>query len=516
MADRPTLYERFAASADTHGDRTALETGGRTLTYTELRSLAEHNAARLLAALDGRRPARVGILAGRGVAAYASYLAAQRLGATVVPLNPDSAPDRVTAVLAAARPDVVLTDRNTTPACPVVAFEEPADGSFDRLPKDVSVPDPDAIAYIVFTSGSTGTPKGVPVRQRNAAAMLDYAIDRYDIGPDSRVSQTFDLTFDPTAWDLFTAWGAGAALVVPARGELARPASFIARARITHWFSVPSLISYALRLRDLAPGSMPGLRWSLFGGEQLTLEQAAAWREAAPGSVLENLYGPTEVTVSCTQYRLPTEPADWPVTANGTVPIGTPYPHLDFLVLGEDGRPADEGELCLRGPQRFPGYLDPGENPGRFVRFDGREASVYEDREAPGEELYYRTGDRVRVGAGGALLHLGRLDHQVKVAGHRVELGEIEAALRAAEGVAEAVVTVLKAAPGAEPTLEAAYTGAPRDPLALRAELSGRLPAYMLPRAFTHFETFPLNANRKIDRLAVTARLAEPHPDTAW
>lgn len=516
MADRPTLYERFAASADTHGDRTALETGGRTLTYTELRSLAEHNAARLLAALDGRRPARVGILAGRGVAAYASYLAAQRLGATVVPLNPDSAPDRVTAVLAAARPDAVLTDRNTALTCPVVAFEESADGSFDRPPRT----SPSRIPTRSRTSSSRPAPPAPPRASRCASATRPRCSTTPSTATTSaRTAASPRPSTSPSTPPRGTCSPPGA----PERPWSSPPAanwrgrmSFIARARITHWFSVPSLISYALRLRDLAPGSMPGLRWSLFGGEQLTLEQAAAWREAAPGSVLENLYGPTEVTVSCTQFRLPAEPADWPVTANGTVPIGTPYPHLDFLVLGEDGRPADEGELCLRGPQRFPGYLDPGENPGRFLRFDGREASVYEDREAPGEELYYRTGDRVRVGAGGALLHLGRLDHQVKVAGHRVELGEIEAALRAAEGVAEAVVTVLKAAPGAEPTLEAAYTGAPRDPLALRAELSGRLPAYMLPRAFTHFETFPLNANRKIDRLAVTARLAEPHPDTAW
>ncbi|MFD8820448.1 AMP-binding protein, partial [Streptomyces sp. NPDC059627] len=391
--------------------------------------------------------------------------------------------------------------------CPVLPFTEDGDPPGDLPPHR---PSPDAIAYIVFTSGSTGTPKGVPVLQRNAAAMLDHATDRYGIGPGSRVSQSFDLTFDPTAWDMFTAWSTGAALVVPARSELVRPARFIREHRVTHWFSVPSVITYARRLRDLGPDSMPGLRWTLFGGEPLTLEQATAWREAAPGSVLENLYGPTELTVSCTQYRLPADPAHWPATANGTVPIGTPYPHLDALVLDDDGREADEGELCLRGPQRFPGYLDPAENPGRFVRFDGGRATVYDDRAAPGAELYYRTGDRVRRGADGALLHLGRLDQQVKIRGHRVELGDIEAALRTAAGVAEAVVAVVRPAGEPEPSLAAAYTGTAQDPLALRAHLAGRLPVYMLPRGFTHLDAFPLNANRKIDRRAV-GRILSAH-----
>ncbi|WBO64875.1 amino acid adenylation domain-containing protein [Streptomyces camelliae] len=527
MAEPRTLYERFAASAGTHPGRTALETDGRVLGYAQLRRLAEHTAARVLDALGGRRPERVGVLADRTVAAYASYLAAQRLGAAAVPLGPRVAPARLTAIARAAGLDAVLAEPDAAGVagfpCPVLPFTEPepapepAPGLAPEpapglAPEGLAAlpayePRSDAVAYIVFTSGSTGTPKGVPVTQRNAAAVLDYAVDRYGIGPEDRVSQTFDLTFDPTAWDMFTAWSTGAALVVPARAELVRPARFIRERRITHWFSVPSVITYARRLRDLAPGSMPELRWTLFGGEPLTLDQAAAWQAAAPGSVLENLYGPTEVTVSCTQHRLPADPAHWPATANGTVPIGTPYPHLDALVLDDDGRPADEGELCLRGPQRFPGYLDPVENAGRFLRFDGRRATVHEGPGAPGPELYYRTGDRVRRGADGALLHLGRLDQQVKISGHRIELGDVEAALRSVDGIAEAVVSVRRAE-GAEPALEAAYTGDAQDALTLRGQLAQRLPAYMLPRSFTHFDAFPLNANRKIDRRAVGALLS--------
>ncbi|MER5889963.1 amino acid adenylation domain-containing protein [Streptomyces sp. NPDC001941] len=507
MADRPGLYERFADTAARHPGLTALELGDEHLTYAQLSAEAARTAGRLLTALDGRRPRRVGVLANRSLAAYAGYLAANRLGSAAVPLNPGFSPERLATTVELAELDVVLTDSPTTalPVPVVAADAPPAEAWADGGP--VHLPGPDDIAYIVFTSGSTGTPKGVPVLHRNVAALLDYVIPRYDLGPDCRISQTFDLTFDPTVWDMFSAWASGAALVVPTRGELVRPARFIARKAVTHWFSVPSVISYAERLRDLTPGGMPSLRWSLFGGEQLTLEQIRSWRSAAPRSVLENLYGPTEVTVACTQYRLPTRPEDWPTSANGTVPIGTPYPHLDFLVLDEEGRPAREGELCVRGPQRFPGYLEPANNAGRFVHFDGERATVHTCAGLPGPELYYRTGDRVSRD-GDTLVHLGRLDQQVKIRGHRIELGEVEAGLRTVTGIADAVVLALPNDLG-EVGLEAVYTGTEQDPVALRTRLGRRLPGYMVPRGFTHLETLPLNPNGKTDRRALGTLLTD-------
>ncbi|MFD8086448.1 AMP-binding protein [Kitasatospora sp. NPDC059722] len=503
MADQPTLYERFTATARRHPELSALEVGDRRLGYAELAEQARLAAVRLVAGCAGRTPRRVGVLANRSVAAYAGYLAVHRLGATAVPLNPGFSADRLAAVAELARLDVVLSE---APApglpVPVVLADAPADPA-DQAP--VGAAGPDDIAYILFTSGSTGTPKGVPVLQRNVSALLDHVIPRYELGPGCRLSQTFDLTFDPSVWDMFSAWGSGATLVVPTRSELVRPARFIARQRITHWFSVPSIINYAHRLRDLAPDSMPSLRWSGFCGERLTVQQIDLWRRAAPGSLLENLYGPTETTVICTEYRLPTRPEEWPSPANGTVPIGEPYPHLDFLVLDEDGLPAQEGELCIRGSQRFPGYLQPSDNPGRFVSFDGTRAVIHQE-ETVGPELYYRTGDRVAV-SGHGLVHLGRLDQQVKIRGHRIELGEVEAALRALPGVTDAVVLALPDAHD-ELGLEACYTGGEQDPVALRS-LLGDLPPYMVPRGFTHLDALPLNPNGKTDRRALAASLTE-------
>ncbi|MET8944522.1 amino acid adenylation domain-containing protein [Streptomyces sp. NPDC004542] len=510
-----TMYDWFAASVAEHGDRrTALEVAGEHLTYAELDATAHRLAGELVAG-HGGVPSRVGLLAARSTAAYAGYLAVQRLGATVVPLNPSFPPARNATIARDARLDLVIAEEDAPGHAdlpvPVVRLSAQRmaalrTGAVPELP--ASTAGPDDLAYILFTSGSTGRPKGVPIAHRNVSAYLGHVIPRYELGPGARVSQTFDLTFDPSVYDMFAAWGSGATLVVPGRKDLLSPVRFVNRMRITHWNSVPSVASIALRLRALKPGSMPTLRWSLFCGEALMLTHAEAWRAAAPASTLENIYGPTEMTVTWTEFRLPARGEDWPRPANGTVPIGTPYPGQEHLVVGEDGRPAPDGELCVRGSQRFPGYLDPADNIGRFLSFDGDRAVPYDGARPLTAAHWYRTGDRVTT-LDGELVHLGRLDHQLKIRGYRVELGEIESALLAQTGVVEAVVAAVHG-PDGEVELAAVYTGSTRDTEGLLARLRERLPAYMVPSSLTALDALPLNANGKVDRGALTALLPAP------
>lgn len=511
-----TLYAWFARTADRFGDHTALEVGTEELTYGELRDLAERLAARLVAANGGAPPGRVGLLASRSVTAYAGYLAVVRTGAVVVPLNPEFPPARNAAIAAVAGVDLAVADTSGAGAelgvpLLVAGPEELAalvTEPFTELPPCPATPDD--IAYIVFTSGSTGVPKGVPILHRNVCAYLTHVVSRYEVGPGSRLSQTFDLTFDASVYDLFAAWGSGSTLVVPMRSQLLSPVKFANTHRLTHWFSVPSMVSFASRLGTLVPGSMPTLRWSVFGGEPLTLAQARAWQAAAPASTLENLYGPTEVTVSCTEYRLPRRPEDWPKPANGTVPIGTCYPSMEFLLLDEDGGPGTDGELCVRGPQRFPGYLEPANNAGRFVALDENGAVHHYTGSSPlTDQHWYRTGDRAAV-QDGQLVHLGRIDHQVKIRGYRIELGEIEARLREQAGVRDAIVVAVEG-PDREKDLEAAVSGAGCDPEQMYAALGARLPPYMIPRRITVLDELPLNPNGKTDRLALAAALGDTH-----
>jgi acyl-CoA synthetase (AMP-forming)/AMP-acid ligase II len=249
----------------------------------------------------------------------------------------------------------------------------------------------------------------------------------------------------------------------------------------------------------LKPNSYPGLRWSLFCGEPLSVEVAHAWARAASASTVENLYGPTEATIACTAYRWQEEQSR-AESCFGIVPIGAPLAAMTALVVDDALRevPAGgEGELLMAGPQVTAGYWrEPVKTRASFVVPPGRDC------------IYYRTGDRVsKAGPEAPLVYRGRLDHQIKILGYRVELGEVEAAIREAARV-DAVVALgwPRTASGANGIV--AFVGDEDvDVDVLCRQLSARLPSYMVPRAFHLLPELPLNANGKFDRKALAASL---------
>ena len=354
---------------------------------------------------------------------------------------------------------------------------------------------PSDVAYVLFTSGSTGRPKGVPITHGNVDHFLWFNQQRYGFTPEDVCSQTFAATFDLAMFDMFMAWGAGATLEsTPVHAFLALP-EFIERKKMTVWFSVPSAISVVRRRGGLRPGSMPSLRWSLFCGEALMQQDAEDWQQAASQSVLENLYGPTELTIACSTYRW--QPEQSPSECvNGVVPIGTVYPSLRYVLIDPFGQPGPtEGELCVTGPQMFSGYLDPRDDENRFL--------VHDDRR------WYRTGDRVRLearelgrqGRRGVLKYLGRVDFQVKIRGYRVELAEIEHAARALPGIRQVAAVPVRYRGIVE--LAMFYAGSALTPEDLIVALAQSLPDYMVPRWAWRLDDMPLNANQKVDRRAL-------------
>ncbi|PWI44828.1 AMP-binding protein [Streptomyces sp. ICBB 8177] len=480
-------FERGMAVAP---DAEALRVGNRHLTYRQVHDEALALAGALTSAVRGR-PRRVGLLAARSVRAYTGLLAATFAGAAVVPLNPAFPPARTAAMIEAAGVDVVIVDDDGAARLPDLAHTLAGVPVVDA-PADTPAPgphpaDPDEIAYILFTSGSTGRPKGVPVLHRNVDAYLRFVHDRYGFGPGDVFSQTFDLTFDLAMFDLFAGWGSGGTVVSVPQAAYAGLERFLTEQGVTVWFSAPSLIALARR-RGLDEDAMPTLRWSLFCGEPLLDRDAADWQRAAPHSVVENLYGPTELTISCSVHRW--DPDTSPARAvNGVVPIGALHPGMSSILLDVD-EATGAGELCVTGHQMFPGYLDPADDEGRFVSWGGNR--------------WYRTGDLVRWVDGDELVHLGRRDHQVQVHGVRVELAEVEWGLREVEGVDDAVVVAV------DGELVAYWQGAPSTAAALAARLADVLPKALVPRRFVKVDDFPLNANRKIDRKALAARAAGP------
>jgi amino acid adenylation domain-containing protein len=530
-----TLRSGFLDSAERHPGRQALQVEGRTLSYRELRDRAARVAATVDRETPSGGPPLAAVFGARSATAFAGVLGALFSGRGYVPLNPRFPLDRTAAMLIRSGARAVIVDEAAAPGLedlldrveePLLVLLPDGPGAGDLaarfphhrvrcghelLPAGDWTPrqvDPDATAYLLFTSGSTGTPKGVGVAHRNVLPFLEAVVERYGITRDDRLSQTFDLTFDLSVFDMFVAWQKGACVCCPTLKELIKPGEFIHRSGLTVWFSVPSTGVFMRRLGMLKPGRYPLLRWSLFCGEPLPIEVARAWADAAPESTVENLYGPTEATIACTVYTWDRDrsPAE---SAMGVVPIGRAFGVTRTMVADPQGRevePGAEGELLLSGPQVTPGYWnDPERTAAAFVVPPGR------------EEIHYRTGDRVRRPAtdDAPIVYLGRIDHQLKIHGHRVELGEIEAVLREASGV-DAVIAVgwPRTASGASGVV--AFLGdLGVDVRELRSAAQARLPDYMVPRRFELLAELPLNANGKFDRNALLATLEPVREPTA-
>ncbi|MFJ6808492.1 AMP-binding protein [Streptomyces anulatus] len=505
--DTRLLHHWFLDGLARNPDGLALRVDDRAWTYSQLHQQACRWAGTLLKRCGGR-PKRVGILASRTEEAYAGLLAALYAGATVVPLDPGLPVERNRTVAAAAALDAMIVDRAGAAQLDAVAAAAPLRAALTGsepppsltefavvTPDSTTTAEPctsaEPVAYIMFTSGSTGDPKGVPVRHGNIGAFLQAVLPRYDIGPQDVVGHVSELTFDLSVLEVWAAWSSGACLTVLNRIQALGPERFARRHGITFWVSTPSLVA-ALRTRGaLEPGSLPDLRHTVFCGEPLPERTALYWSRIAPRSAIDNLYGPTELTVACTGYRWTADGT--PDGPPGNVPIGQPLPGVRHLLLGDDGEVSDTvGELCVTGAQRFDGYLDPAADTGCFLDRDN--------------ERWYRTGDRV-CRDGEVLLFLDRVDNQVKIHGYRVELGEVEQAIRR---VAPGLETAVLAVPDGGTLVLAAFVmgdgGA--DVTSLVQRLADRLPHYMLPRYVWPLPDPPLNASGKADRSALRAEAA--------
>jgi amino acid adenylation domain-containing protein len=513
-ATDPALYARFLRGLARSPDRAAIRVGGERVSYTAVHQAALTRAGALLACSTVDPPTAIGVLADKSVESYVGLLAALYTGATAVPLNPDFPPARTRRMLELAGVSAVLADEHGLAIMdglhqagvdiPVLApHHTPATPATGRAPRLIRLDPANALAepcpvkatdtaYMLFTSGSTGNPKGVPITHGSTQHYFDLLDRRYDFGQDDVFSQTFDLNFDCAIFDLFCAWGAGASVhAMPPTAYRDLPA-YCAESGLTVWFSTPSAIGLQRRLGGLPPGALRGLRWSLFAGEALHTDDAALWQAAAPDSVVENLYGPTELTVTITAHRWSPDTSPG-LAINGLAPIGALHEGHDHVLLTEDGGyGGTEGELCITGPQMTAGYLDPADNEGRFLHHDGR--------------TWYRTGDRVRRHRDGEFVYLGRLDSQVQVQGWRVELAEIDHAVRACPGVQDAV-TVTRRVNGVTEFV-VYYTGEPTSPVEFNRQLREILPHGMLPRQYRHVDEFPLNSNRKVDRSRLAAEAA--------
>jgi len=461
--------------------------GDRTLTYGELRRRSDALAAHL-AERFGDDHAPIAVLGHREPEMLIAFLGAVKSGRPYVPIDTAFPPQRVNKVLAISRAVVVLTPEEIAQ---VPAVDVPAPVSY--LQRD----DP---FYILFTSGSTGEPKGVVITLACLKHFIAWMLAEQKFVEQGEVFLNQPpFSFDVSVMALYCSLVTGGTVFNISRDVVANPKMLyraLTNSNATTWVSTPSFAQICLVEDRFDETMLPHVRRFLFCGETLAPQTAAHLLERFPSAEVWNTYGPTETTVATTSLRI-----DRAVLENySPLPIGRPMPGTEVFVVNEKGEdlPANErGEIIIAGPNVSPGYLGQP-NSTAAVFFE------HKDQRA------YRTGDLGRF-RDGLLFFEGRIDAQIKLYGYRIEIGDVEANLRALASVRNAVVTpVIKN--GTPQSLAAFVVLAGRSESShfeltqsLRRQLGERLPAYMLPRKFIFLDAFPLTANGKVDR----ARLAQ-------
>ncbi len=457
-----TLLDIFDSTVAAWGDRLALAAPAGALDYTALAAAAQAVADRLAAGGVGPGD-RVGVRVASGTAdLYVAILGVLKAGAAYVPVDADDPVTRSEQMLTDAKACALIEDELT------LRWRGPTGGQTGR-------PSPDDDAWVIFTSGSTGAPKGVAVTHRAAAAFVDAESALWEVRPEDRVLAGLSVAFDASCEEMWLAWAHGAALH-PAPRRLVRSGAelgpWLASRRISVISTVPTLAA----LWD--DSALASVRLLILGGE--ACPERLAWRLAA-GREVWNTYGPTEATVVTTAAR---------VRVGEPVAIGFPLPGWEVAVIDGDDRlvaPGEPGELVIGGVG-LARYLDPG-----------RDAERYRGLPELGWGRGYRTGDIVRDTATG-LVFVGRRDHQVKIGGRRIELGEIDAQLHAAPGVQAACTVVRETASGNR--LLVGYVAGDADPATVRATLAERMPAGLVPMV-VGLEELPRATSGKVDRAAL-------------
>jgi len=483
------LIERIDRWAAVAPEATAHISDGRTLTYGQLRRHSDALAWYLTERLgEDRRP--IAVLGHREPEMLIAFLGAVKSGRPYVPVDTALPQQRIDKILETSRAALVLTPKD------VLQF------SASQVRGPARKVQGDEPFYILFTSGSTGEPKGVIITLASLEHFITWMLaeQRFTELGEVFLNQA-PFSFDLSVMDLYCSLATGGTLFSISRDFIANPKELyraLASSGVTTWVSTPSFAQMCLVEDKFSDAMLPRVRRFLFCGETLPPQTAAQLLKRFPNAEVWNMYGPTEATVATTSIRIDAGILE----QYSPLPVGHAMPGSQILIVNgkRELLPANQrGEIIIAGPNVSPGYLArPDLTSDAFFQYRGQPA--------------YRTGDLGRF-RDNLLFFEGRMDEQIKLSGYRIELGDVEANLRALATVRDAVVLpVIK--DGAAKSLAAFVLLAVRSETShfnlshgIRTQLSERLPAYMLPRKFIFLNAFPITANGKIDRASLAKSL---------
>jgi D-alanine--poly(phosphoribitol) ligase subunit 1 len=512
-----SLNKQLYDSAIRYSSLTAVKIEDREINYCDLNEGALSIAGVILKL--GLKSHNIGIVTQRSFSAYAGILGSIYAGYTYVPINPNYSKDKVVDILIQTNVQVLVADlsdwleikkkiQNITSIKHII-FPYDKDISlsgnvnvilkndlisYSKLVEPRNVDDR-INAYITFTSGSTGNPKGVQVTTGNLQSFLNNMARFIDMKPGYVSAQVHDLSFDFSVFQVFFPLITGGTNCVVSAKERYCPSDFIIRENISLWSSVPTIVEIMSKLSLLEHSIFPSLKYSIFCGEPLTQKTANLWLRAAPNSTIENYYGPTETTVFASRYLY----KDTDVNKsfhNDIVPIGLPFSNHNMILIDKNNNISQEntiGEIAIYGPQVSPGYLnDIDKTKEVFTSFSWDELN----------RIWYKTGDLAKYNSCGVLEYIGRKDNQIKIAGRRIEVGEIESILRGQINGCDPVVVPSRDQNGIVISLVAFVTVNLNDSdiIQLNRLCSNLIEMIFFPKKFLYIDEYPTLVSGKIDR----------------
>ena len=456
-----TFSQKLYKKIKSFKNEIAISKGKKTITYEILNETSQKIAS--LFNNNNLNQKIVGIVGQRNFSVYYGILGSIYSNCTYVPINEKYTQDRIIKIIEESGISILIGNKKSifsikdainSTNIKIILFPEEEDAeAINILPTHINyfyksdlltlkpIPplklSPSHIFYILFTSGSTGNPKGVMVTDENLDLFIKNTNNFYDLPIGYKSSQTFDLGFDPSVVDMFFTWFNGGQLCLLDQEELIMPFDYINREKIDFWYSVPTLISFMYKMGYLMPNSFPTLKYSVFSGEPLPKQLCDAWQEAAPNSTIENYYGPTEATVNITRFLYKKEFINRSFN-NEILPIGTIFNEHSFAIVDERFnkiKKGEKGQLIIKGKQLAKGYINEIEKTKKVFRKMSWDLS---------SETWYLTGDIAFVNTFDEIEYIGRIDNQLKIAGRRIETGEIEGAILKSNLIKDIVIVPKK------------------------------------------------------------------------
>lgn len=496
--EQDTLPDAFLRQVSERPDAIAISTLRGSLTYRQLCKRVDEMASQLLRS-GVKADDFVGVCLNRGPDMVAAVLAVNVVGAAYVPLDPAYPSDRLSFMIEDCGATLLITHSSLQEQIPNSPCRrllvDSANQQDDSFPTQSNAAKPDGVAYVIYTSGSTGKPKGVVVRHRAAINTIDWVNQTFHVGPEDRLLFVTSLSFDLSVFDIFGVLGAGGTLYVASEQELREPqklADLLQSGTITMWDSAPAALQQIVPF--LSPvGKNAALRLVMLSGDWIPVTLPDQIRHVFSNAQIMSLGGATEAAIWSNWYPIGNVDPKW-----ASIPYGKPIRNAVYHVLDEKLEPLPvgmPGELHIGGLCLADGYLNRAElTAERFIP----------DPFRPGERLY-KTGDLARYWSDGNIEFLGRIDHQVKVRGYRVELGEIEAGLCQVPAVREAIVKPFRDESGVVTLTAFVVPAAEISATDLASHLRDRMPEYMVPANFVFTDSLPMTPNGKVDRAALKA-----------